>query len=72
MKLSSTNTLIIPIITFKFSTQQKVKNLSKLRKNLEFRMSYNDIIYYLSAISTQSFLMDKKTGSFFSAHILFM
>ena len=49
MKLSSTTTLIIPIIIFKVSTQRKVKNLSKFRKNLEFTMSYN--IYACMIIS---------------------
>ena len=49
MKLSSTTTLIIPIIIFKVPTvptQRMVKNLSKLRKNLEFLKQYlHDIIY---------------------------
>ena len=47
MKLSSTTTLIIPIIIiFEVPTQRMVKNLSKLRKNLEFLKQYlHDIIY---------------------------
>ena len=46
MKLSSTTTLIIPTMIFKIPTQRMVKNLSKLRKNLEFLKQYlHDIIY---------------------------